>query len=93
MTVYHVYALVAIFAVLAASIWLAWYLDRKKAITNLQLQRHIGWSAIERSPTPQHRELQQAWCTYCPRRWWALPHARHPAKTYEHGIKERTRSD
>ena len=35
MTVYHVYALVAIFAVLAASIWLAWYLDRKKAITNL----------------------------------------------------------
>ena len=35
MTVYHAYALVAIFAVLAASIWLAWYLDRKKAITNL----------------------------------------------------------
>jgi hypothetical protein len=31
MTVYHVYALVGIFAVLAASIWLAWYLDRKKA--------------------------------------------------------------
>jgi hypothetical protein len=31
MTVYHVYALVGIFVVLAASIWLAWYLDRKKA--------------------------------------------------------------
>jgi hypothetical protein len=31
MTMYHVYALVSIFAVLAASIWLAWYLDRKKA--------------------------------------------------------------
>jgi uncharacterized protein (DUF1330 family) len=35
MRVYHVYAPVAIFAVLAASIRLAWYLDRKKAITNL----------------------------------------------------------
>jgi hypothetical protein len=32
MTLYHWYALVGIFAVLAASIWLAWYLDRKKAL-------------------------------------------------------------
>jgi hypothetical protein len=31
MPIYTVYALVIIFAVLAASIWLAWYLDRKKA--------------------------------------------------------------
>jgi heme/copper-type cytochrome/quinol oxidase subunit 4 len=31
MPIYTVYALVIILAVLAASIWLAWYLDRKKA--------------------------------------------------------------
>ena len=31
MTVYHVYWLIAIFAVLTASIWLAWYLDHNKA--------------------------------------------------------------
>jgi uncharacterized protein (DUF1330 family) len=36
MTIYHVYALVAIFAALAASIWLAWHLDRKRAREQLR---------------------------------------------------------
>ena len=59
MTVYHWYALIGIFAALAASIWLAWYLDRKKAITNL-VQRSASkayWVGCYRSVSdPTARE-------------------------------------
>jgi hypothetical protein len=55
-----------------------------------QWPRHIGLSAIARSPTRPHERTTASWCTCCRRCWRALPNARYPAKTYEHGIKERT---
>jgi uncharacterized protein (DUF1330 family) len=94
MTVYHVYALVIIFAVLAASIWLAWYLDRKKAITNL-VRRSASkayWVVCYRSvsdPTARENYSKLGAPAVLAAGGRFLTRG-IPAKTYEHGIKERT---
>ena len=91
MTVYHVYALVIIFAVLAASIWLAWYLDRKKASLRGTIAKAY-WVVCYRSvsdPTARENYSKLGAPAVLAAGGRFLTRG-IPAKTYEHGIKERT---
>src|SRR5215472_6032842 len=94
MMIYLVYALVIIFAVLAASIWLAWYLDRKKAITTSSRGTiaKAYWVVCYRSvsdPTARENYSKLGAPAVLAAGGRFLTRG-IPAKTYEHGIKERT---